>query len=199
MTRPALILALLLLAFGGRGRPGPAQEQAPPPHEQAWRAYDVVPLGAAPRKVEARAFDRVRSGMTLDNYLAKSHYAVVGEVLTDPVKVDRILDDAGGIIKKGQVVYTCRVKVTEEFHCPDGPAPKELPVCVVRWADEKDELPVALKKGEKCIFFLKWVYSTVGGAGSAWVTPDPWFGVQRYNAKMAALLKEQGKRKELSN
>ena len=136
---------------------------------------------------------------TLGHYLGKSQYALAGEVVSEPAKVDRVLDDAGGIIKKGQVVYTCRVKVGEQFHCPDGPAPEEITVCVVRWADEKDELPAALKKGEKCIFFLKWVYSAVGGGGSAYVTPDPWFGVQPYNAKMAELLKEQGKRKEPSN
>jgi hypothetical protein len=140
---------------------------------------------------------------TLASYLAKSHYAVVGEVMTDPVKVDRVLDDAGGIIKKGQVVYTCRIKVAEELHYPNGPLGKAPPegflVCVVRWPDDKDEKPVALKKGEKGIFFLNAVYSTVSGAGSAWITPDPWFGVQRYNAKMAAMLKDQGKRKEPNN
>ena len=140
---------------------------------------------------------------TLDHYLANSHYAVVGEVLTEPVKVDRILDDAGGIIQKGEAVYTCRIKVTAELHYPNGPlgkvAPDGLLVCVVRWPDDKDEKPAALKKGEKCIFFLNWVNSTVSGAGSAFVTPDPWFGVQPYKAKMAELLKDQGKRKQANN
>ena len=136
---------------------------------------------------------------TLRHYLGTSQYALAGVVVSEPVKVDRVLDDAGGIIQKGQVVYTCRVKVGEQFHCPDAPAPEELTVCVVRWPDDKDELPAGLKKAEKCIFFLKLVYTTVGGSGSTYVTPDPWFGVQRYNAKMAGLLKEQGKRKEPSN
>ena len=136
---------------------------------------------------------------TLRYYLGKSQYALAGEVVSEPTNVDRVTDDAGGLVKNGQVVYTCRVKVVEHFHCPDGPAPKEITVCVVRWADEKDELPAALKKGETCIFFLKLVYSTVWGSGSAYVTPDPWFSAQRYNAKMAGLLKEQGKRKEPSN
>ena len=92
---------------------------------------------------------------TLRHYLGKSHYALVGQVVSIPTKVDRVSDDGGRLIKKGQVVYTCRVKVLEHFHCPDGPAPREITVCVVRWADEKDELPAALKKGETCIFFLK--------------------------------------------
>src|SRR5262249_7890879 len=133
---------------------------------------------------------------TLGHYLARSQYAFVGEVISEPARVERVPDDAGGLIKKGQGVYTCRVKVVEQLHYPDGPLPKEIAVCVVRWADGEDQVPAALKKGEKCILFLKWVYSGVGGANTAWVTPGPWFGVQRYNAKMAALLKEQGKRKE---
>jgi hypothetical protein len=70
MIRPALIPALLLLAFGSSGRPGPAQEQAPPPHERRWRAYEVVPLGEPPRKFSPRAFDRIRSGMTLGELVA---------------------------------------------------------------------------------------------------------------------------------
>jgi hypothetical protein len=133
---------------------------------------------------------------TLRHYLAGSQYALVGEVTTQPTKVERVGDDAAGLIRKGQVVYTCQIKVVDQLHYPDGPLPRDLVVCVVRWPDDKDELPAALKKGEKAIFFLRWVYSGVTGASSAWVTSDPWFGVQRYNAKMAALLKEQAKRKE---
>ncbi len=136
---------------------------------------------------------------TLRHYLAKSRYALVAEVVSVPTRVEPVLDNAGGVIKKGQVVYTCRVKVVEQLHYPAGPLPKEIPVCVVRWADEKDELPAGLKKGKKCILFLTWVYSGVGGASTAWVTPDPWFGFQRYNAKMAALLKAQGKRTKPAN
>jgi hypothetical protein len=137
---------------------------------------------------------------TLRHYLGKCQYALVGEVVSEPTKVERVSDDARGIIKKGQVVYTCRVKAAELLQDPDGlQSPKEIGVCVVRWADEKDELPAALRKGEKCIFFLDWVYSTIGGRSAAWVTPDPWFGVQKYNAKMAELLRAQGKRKERAN
>jgi hypothetical protein len=136
---------------------------------------------------------------TLRHYLAKSQYALVGEVVSEPTKVDRVSDDAGGLIKKGQVVYTCRVKVLDRFHHPDGPPPTEIPVCVVRWADEKDELPAVLKKGEKGIFFLRWVDSGVSGASTAWVSADPWFGVQRYHARMVEMLKQQGKRKEPAN
>ncbi len=136
---------------------------------------------------------------TLRHYLTNSHYALVGEVVSEPTKMERVPDDIPGLAMKGRVVYTCRLKVVDQFHYPDGPLPKEVPVYVIRWADEKDELPPALKKGEKCIFFLNWVYSSIGGASTAWVTADPWFGVQRYNAKMAALLKEQGKRKEPAN
>jgi hypothetical protein len=136
---------------------------------------------------------------TLRHYLARSQYAFVGELVSEPVKVGRVSDDARGLIRKGQVVYTCRVKVVEQLQYADGLLPKEIPVCVVRWPDEKDELPAALKKGEKCIFFLDWVYTTVGGGSTAWVTVDPWFGVQRYNVKMAELLRAQGKRKEPAN
>jgi hypothetical protein len=136
---------------------------------------------------------------TLRHYLAKSQYAFAGEVVSEPVKVDRISDDARKLIQKGQVVYTCRVKVVEQFHYPDGPLGKEIPVCVVRWPDEKDELPTALKKGAKCIFFLDWVWTSVGGGTTAWVTVDPWFGVQRYNVKMAELLRAQAKRTEPAN
>jgi hypothetical protein len=108
--------------------------------------------------------------------------------------LERVSDDARGLIKKAQVVCTCRVRVAELLQDPDGilQPPQESGVCVVRWVDENEELPAALRKGEKCIFFLDWVYSTVGGGSTAWVTPDPWFGVQRYNARMAELLRAQG-------
>ena len=69
MTRPALILAVSLLAFGCRGRPGLPETKAPP-REPTWRAYGVVPLGPAPREVEPLAFDRVRSGMALGELVA---------------------------------------------------------------------------------------------------------------------------------
>jgi hypothetical protein len=136
---------------------------------------------------------------TLRHYLAKSQYALVREVVAEPTRIEHPSDNAAGSIQKGQVVYKCEIKVVDQLHYPDGPLPKVLFLCVVRWPDKEGELPAGLKKGDKAIFFLRWVYSGITGASTVWVTSDPWFGVQRYNAKMAELLKEQGKRKEPTN
>jgi hypothetical protein len=123
---------------------------------------------------------------TLQHYLSKSHYALAAEVVSEPKKVDwpRTLS-----INKGQTAYDCQIKVTEWFHYPRPSAAKEFQVSVVVWGDSP---PIALKKGQKCIFFLATRYGQVGPLATA----DPWFGVQPYNARMAELLKEQGKRGE---
>jgi hypothetical protein len=124
---------------------------------------------------------------TLRHYLSKCDLALAAEVVSEPMKVEGERQRLH--VRKGQTAYDCKIKVTEQFHYAHGPVSGEFTVSVVVWGDAP---PVALKKGQKCIFFLAMRYGQVGPV----VTPDPWFGVQPYNAKMAELLREQGKRKE---
>jgi hypothetical protein len=124
---------------------------------------------------------------TLQHYLSKSDYALAAEVVSEPKKVEGERQRLH--VRKGQTAYGCKIKVTENFHYKYGPVSGEFTVTVVVWGDAP---PLALKKGQKCIFFIANRYGQVGPAA----TSDPWFGVQPYNAKMAELLKEQGKRKE---
>ena len=148
----------------------------------------VLVLAAAGRAADA-------PDDTLGHYLSKSQFALAAEVLSEPVKVP------GGenFVGKSKAVYACRLRVVEQFHHTHGPAPTELTLHVVRWADGQDERPLALNKGQKCIIFVNWIYSAVGGSGTAYVTAGPWFGVQRYHGKMAELLRQQGKRPERAN
>jgi hypothetical protein len=64
MGRSALILTVLMAGAGCARRTAP-----PAPVEPAavneWRAYELVPSDVPPRLVPAKAFDAVRSGMTL--------------------------------------------------------------------------------------------------------------------------------------
>ena len=131
---------------------------------------------------------------TLGYYLSKSSYAVAGVIVEEPARVKK------GSWSRGQsvMVYAYRVKITDVFQ-HNGPIAAylddkgSLPVYFVPCAQDGDEQSGQLKKGEKCIFFLNHAYHFPGEPPS-FATSDPWFGVQRYNSKMADLLKKQGKR-----
>ncbi len=157
------------------------------------RASSILVLVAA---VSGPAFARPPDD-TLAYYLSKSEYAVEGEVVSAPARV-KVVPVDGVNFKESQVVYACRVKVTEHFNGSTSlPVKGEVTVYVVRWADEGDDRPASLKKGQKCVLFLNWVHCKIGGADARfeYVTSDPWFGVQPYNAKMAALLREAGRKR----
>jgi hypothetical protein len=131
---------------------------------------------------------------TLAYYLSKSSYAVAGVIVEGPAKVKKESWFHGQSV----MVYAYRVKITDVFQ-KDGPIEAyldekgSLPVYLVPCAQEGDEQSAPLKKGERCILFLNHRYHFPGEAGS-FAASDPWFGVQRYNSKMAELLKKQGKR-----
>jgi hypothetical protein len=124
---------------------------------------------------------------TLNYYLSVSEYALAGQVVSEPVKQDKLFSYQQG--KDPRAIYSCRVKVLESLHNQIVPKDQELTVVVVRWPDLEDKLPAGVKKGEKYIFFLHWNYGTLGPH-----TVDPWFGVQRYNLKMVELLRKMGNR-----
>jgi hypothetical protein len=139
--------------------------------------------------VSAAASQALASDETLKFYLARSQYVLAGELVAEPVKEARPF--YWGADKKNPiVVYTCRVKVLEQFQ--DNPySHKEMTVYVLR--HDGSQRPDGLRKGEKCIFFLNWIYGGPG-VGSSHVTSDAWFGVQRYDPRMAERLRELGKR-----
>lgn len=124
---------------------------------------------------------------TLNHYLTASGYALVGEVVSEPVKQDKLFLYLKE--KDPRSIHSCRVKILEPLHNQLGPKGHEITVVVVRWADAQEEFPAGVKKGEQYIFFLNWNYGTLGPH-----TADPWFGVQRYNAKMVELLRKMGNR-----
>jgi len=138
---------------------------------------------------QARASDE-----TLKYYLSRSQYVLAGELVAEPVKEGKPFKWAADQ-KDSMVVYTCRVKIVEQFQYHSSPSPwtanREITLYVLR--HDGSERPAGLKKGEKCIFFLSWIYGGPG-EGTSIVTSDPWFGVQRYDPKMAEKLREQGKR-----
>jgi hypothetical protein len=135
---------------------------------------------------------------TLDFWLRSSNIALAGEVLSEPKKVPFMTNLHPNELKRiaGFTLYSCRVKVTECFQHPGTVPPKEIEVFVRRYEDADDEVPQALRKGSRCIFFLNWCYAQPPWVtpGAVYITSDTWFGVHRYNGRMAALLKAMGTR-----
>ncbi len=113
---------------------------------------------------------------TLRFFLSKSDLVVLGEIASQPL---------GMSLEVGVVNYLCDFKVAEVLK---GEKPGEAPlkVNIVRFEMEKaDRLP-ELKKGAKCILFLK---KTKEGNIPAWATADFWFGFQPPSPWMAKSLK----------
>jgi hypothetical protein len=128
--------------------------------------------------------------------LARSNYALAGEVVAEPAKWDRPFTWWGNG-KDPQTVYEVRVAVLDQYQYQGGPDPhKEMPLYVL--VPEGAERPEPLRKGGRCVFFVNWLYGGPGGSTS-YVTADPWFGVQRHEPKLAEILKKLGKRPEPSN
>jgi hypothetical protein len=152
------------------------QPQFPPP--QAGDQQDNKPV-PPPREQPQPNRDP-----TLGRYLLVSSAAIVGEIVSEPVREDKLFRYMQE--KDPRTIHSCRVKILESMH---GMLPKnhEMTMLTVRWADASDKLPAGVKKGEKYILFLTWNYGTLGPH-----TSDPWFGVQPYNAKMVELLRKMG-------
>ncbi|HEV3255428.1 MAG TPA: hypothetical protein VG013_00985 [Gemmataceae bacterium] len=112
---------------------------------------------------------------TLRFFLSKSDLVVVGTVTSDPAGVEK---------EAGVVNYHCRVAVSEVLKGKVS-TKGELAVNIIRFESaEEDKLPY-LKKGAKCILFLK----SADPKTSSWETADVWFGVQQFSPWMARSLK----------
>jgi hypothetical protein len=133
---------------------------------------------------------------TLKFYLSKAQFVLAGEVVGEPVEWEKPFH-WGEDKKNPLTVYEVRVKVLDQFQYDIQPyGHKEMTVHVLL-ADGM-ERPDALKKGAKCIFFLNWRFGGPGGPTS-YVPADPWFGVLRYEPKLAEGLTAQGKRPPRAN
>jgi hypothetical protein len=128
---------------------------------------------------------------TLKFFLSRSQYVLAGELLAEPLK-QKPFRWWGDEKQPPLTVYEVRVKVLDQFQYQSVPYPhKEMTAYVLM--PKGAERPDPLKKGVKCVLFLDWVFGGPGGPTS-FITVDPWFGVQRYDPKMAERLTEQGKR-----
>lgn len=104
---------------------------------------------------------------------AKAQLIVVGEIATDP---------RGIRWQPGVNQYLFDFKVTEVLK---GKTTTNVAVRVVRFEQDKEDLLPDLKKGVKCILFLKSDWPNK----PEWKSADPWFGFQRYSPAMARSLK----------
>jgi hypothetical protein len=122
---------------------------------------------------------------TLRSYLARSDLVVLGEIASEPGEFQK---------ESGVANYVCDFRVTEVLKGTK-PAGDSLTVNIRRFEmDEADRLP-ELKKGSKCILFLK---RAEGGETPAWKTADFWFGFQRPSPWMARSLKRLAEQEAVS-
>ena len=113
---------------------------------------------------------------TLRFYLSKSDLVVVGTITSEP---------GGRIFEVVVVHYWCDFAVSDVLKGEDL-AKKEVAVNIVRLeVADKDRLP-DVKKGAKCILFLK---AMPKGQILRWQSADVWFAFQRYDPLMARSLK----------
>jgi hypothetical protein len=112
---------------------------------------------------------------TLRFYLAKSDLVVRGEIASEPSATSK---------EDGVVHHICEFHIAEVLKGKK-PATDTITVNIIRFeGDEADRLS-ELKKGGKCILFLK----QASGQTPVWQTADFWFGVQRPSPWLARSLK----------
>lgn len=133
------------------------------------------------------AMGETAGDVTLGYYMANSELVVAGTVssepgvtMTNPRFRNYHFDFAISEVLHGRHAPTDTIRVTVPRH----------------EAGPEDALPY-MKKGSQCILFLKRVKS----APEQFVAADVWFGVQRYNSRMALFIKNlsqdmNGKREE---
>jgi hypothetical protein len=132
--------------------------------------FGLVLVLAAPNFVSS-------SDDTLRFYLAKSDLVVLGEIRSE---VTRSSEEVGA------VYYACEFRIADVLKGRKQ-ADESIHIIVTRFElDEGDRLP-ELKKGCKCILFLK---NTGSGEKPRLETSDVWFGFQRPSPSMARLLKK---------
>jgi endonuclease YncB( thermonuclease family) len=133
---------------------------------------------------------------TLRYYLTKSDFVVMGEIVSEPFGISTEL---------GVIHYSCDFKVSQVARglnrgdkADEIKSDTQIKVNIIRFEkDEADKCP-EIKKGGKCILFLK---KADQGNFPTWQTADFWFGVQRASPWMMRSLvrlagENQGKVKE---
>jgi hypothetical protein len=102
---------------------------------------------------------------TLKYYLSKADLVVLGEVTSDPV----------GVTSAATVTDFFEFKIAQVLK-GNGPAKgTTMKVSTLHYAFDPEDQPRELRKGGKCILFLK---AARPKESPAWATVDPWFGVQ---------------------
>lgn len=110
---------------------------------------------------------------TLQYYLSKSNFVVMGEIVSEP---------AGASSETGVIHYGCNFKVSQAVRGfnrggkkDEIKADSQIKVDIIRFEmNDADKCP-EIKKGGKCILFVK----EVNNGTPVWKTADFWFGVQR--------------------
>lgn len=112
----------------------------------------------------------------LSYFLSRSNLVVLGKITSEPARTSE---------EVGVVQYSCDFQIADSLSAMK-PNEESIHVNITRFElDEADRNP-ELKKGCKCILFLK----NVGGIETPkWETFDVWFGFQRPSPSMAKTLK----------
>src|SRR5262249_24329833 len=116
------------------------------------------------------------SDETLRFFLSKSDLVVLGEITSKP---DGIVDE------KGVWNYVCDFRIAEVLK-GQKPGADTIRINIVRIELNNENRLPELKKGGKCILFLK---KAGVGVEPAWQSADSWFGFQRPSPWMARSLK----------
>jgi hypothetical protein len=120
---------------------------------------------------------------TLRFFLSRSDLVVVVTITSDPQAIPK---------EAGAVHYNCNAAVAEVLKGAGEASPKdELSVSIIRLEREAEDKVPYLKKGGKCILFLK----SAGVKVPYWESADVWFGVQRHSPWMARSLKRLAQEK----
>jgi len=102
---------------------------------------------------------------TLRYYLSKSELVVVGTITNEPL----VVFDSEYVPN-----YICKFNVSTVLKGDEALARTIIPVTIVRFEKTKEDKNPLVKRGGKCILFLR---KSVG-ENSGWETADFWFGIQ---------------------
>lgn len=114
---------------------------------------------------------------TLRFYLSKSELVVSAEFLVEP---------SGHYDEMGVINYVLEVKVLEVLKGKLPAKANRLRLSIVRFEMKDEDKHPSMKKGSRCILFLK---SARKGSIPAWTNADMWFAVQPHSPWMARSLK----------
>lgn len=118
---------------------------------------------------------------TLKFYLSKAELVVAGTIITEPF---------GVISESGVPNYICEFEVLKTLK-GQPPKEKQIKVNIIRFEMGKEDHSPLLKKGSKCILFLKFTSNNF----PRWETADMWFGLQQYSKSMILSLKRLEKQR----